>query len=104
MLIPKKYSPNDIISIKLVTGEEVLAKFIEDTFTEILVAKPVILAQSPSGGIAAVPFMVTVERTTDLSFSKAQIISVAHTSKSFADQYIKITTGLQVAKESDLVL
>ena len=40
MLIEKPIEQNKIVSIKLITGDELVAKIIDETATEITVAKP----------------------------------------------------------------
>ena len=105
MLITKKIKQNDIVSVKMISGEEVLAKIVSysETTDNFVVSKPLILAQNPGGNIAAIPFVVTAD-CDQVEFSKSHVIALPPTSKSFSDQYIKITTGILPVKDSGLVL
>jgi len=94
MLINKPLSPNDIITLKLVTGEEVIAKFLEDTGTNHRLHKPLVLSITPNG-VAMTPFLFTAEIEGDITIPKTAIIATAATDKQTAGQYIKGTTGIQ---------
>jgi len=49
MLIQKPLDQGDIVSIKLLTGEEVLGRYVSETDTEIHVKKPCTLAMGNQG-------------------------------------------------------
>jgi hypothetical protein len=100
MLINKPIELNDVVSIKMITGEEILAKLTNTSEKDITVSNPLILTQTPSGSIAAIPFIVTSDKTDGIEFSRNHIITMLPTSRTFADQYIKITTGIEPASVS----
>ena len=104
MLITKPIQLNDIVSIKMVSGEEVLAKVTEMTDSSVTVSNPLILTQTSSGGIAAIPFVVTTDKTDGIVFSRSHIITMLLTSKTFTDQFIKITTGIEPVATSKLIM
>lgn len=93
MLVELNYKKGDVISIKLVTGEEVVAKFIEETDTAITVDKPMTLQLGPQGmGISQ--FMLTMDMDSKVTISKQNCLVIAPTRKEMSDQYIQGTTGL----------
>lgn len=96
MLIePSSYSVGDIITMKLVTSEEVIGKLTEVSDTDFVVAKPlaVMMAQQ---GFGLVPYILTVSPETPIRFSKTTIVSMGKTLKEVASEYIKQTTGLHI--------
>ena len=97
MLFEINYKKGDIISIKLVTGEEVVAKFEEETETNITINKPMTLQLGPQGmGISQ--FMLTMDMDSKVSISKQNCLVIAPTRKEMSDQYIQGTTGIAMPK------
>jgi len=93
MLIELNYKKGDIISIKLVTGEELVARFEEETDTDITVDKPMSLQVGPQG-IGISQFMLTMDMNSKVTMSKHNCLVIAQTRKEMSDQYIQGTTGL----------
>ena len=102
MLVNKKFLPNQIVSIKLVSSEEILAKVIEDQETHITVSKPVILMQNPGGGISAIPFVATGDKNDTVNLSKQHVLAITLTAPAFSTQYIKVTSSIQPATADTL--
>ena len=93
MLIELNYKKGDIISIKLVTGEELVARFEEETDTDITVDKPMSLQIGPQG-VGISQFMLTMDMDSKVTISKHNCLVIAQTRKEMSDQYIQGTTGL----------
>ena len=93
MLIELNYKKGDIISIKLVTGEELVARFEEETDTNITVDKPMSLQIGPQG-VGITQFMLTMDMDSKVTISKHNCLVIALTRKEMSDQYIQGTTGL----------
>jgi hypothetical protein len=94
MLIETPYKVNDVVSLKLSSGEEIVGKLIEETSDTVTIAKPLMLAQTQQGmGLA--PYMFTVDpEKAQLKFNERNIITVSKTMETMAKQYIQSTTGL----------
>jgi len=60
----------DIITIKLMSGEEVLAKLIEITQDSIKISKPRAVVNIPNKGIGLGPFVFTVPQNADVEIYK----------------------------------
>lgn len=93
MLIDKGISIGEVISLKLISGEEILAKLVEETDTEYKISKPLVLSVGQQG-LGMIPFLFTVNPDKDLKISKSSVIVVTNTDKQFADQYLQGTTGI----------
>ena len=95
MLIEAPYKVGDTISIKLSSGEEVVARLEAESGDKITVYKPLMLVVQQQGmGLA--PYMFTVRHDNKFTLNMQNIICVAKTEKEMASQYIEKTTGLTV--------
>ena len=65
MLINKGVSSGDIVTIKLTSGEELVAKLIEENPMQIKIARPLVLTMGQQG-IGMVPYLFTVDPDKDI--------------------------------------
>jgi hypothetical protein len=93
MLIDRGMSSGEVVSIKLVTGEEIIAKLIEETATDYKISKPMVLSVGQQG-MGMIPMMFTVDPEKDLKINKSSVIVVSNTETQFANQYLQGTTGI----------
>lgn len=94
MLIEKPITKNDTVSIKLTSGEEVIACFIEETDTKLTVEKPATIAQGPQG-MGIVPWMIT-SKTEKISLNRNSVVAYTVTEDEIAKAYIQATTNIQL--------
>ena len=95
MLIDKGFSAGDVITIKLTSGEELIAKLIEETTSHYKITKPMVMASTPQG-LGLMPYIITVDLDKDLKLSKNNINIVDHTTNNFVNQYIELTTNFKL--------
>ena len=95
MLI-SKFKKGDVITIKLVSAEELIAEVLEDNEEDIVVKRPMTLMIG-SKGMGLQPFMITPEFKDRLNFHKQNILSMAKTAKDFSDAYLGQTSGIEIA-------
>lgn len=88
----------DIITIKLMSGEEVVAKLEEDQSEVIKVAKPRAVVNIPNKGIGLGPFVFTVSQTAVVDIYKKNVVCYAETEDGMARQYRQGTSGLTLPK------
>lgn len=96
MLLEKPKAAGDVVTIKLTSGEEVIARFEEETASGIKVTKPMMLSMSQQG-VGMMPYMFTVNPDTPIVFSHSAITVLSPTDPDFAKQYTTSTTGIQMA-------
>lgn len=96
MLIQKPLDKGDIVSIKLLTGEEILGRFETITDTEIHVKKPCTLAMGQQG-MGIVPWMMTTQPEIT-KLNKATVIAYAPTDKEIARAYTEATSSIKLAQ------
>jgi hypothetical protein len=97
MLLQKLYEPTDVVSFKLVSGEEIVARFHEEEPTAFVVKKPLALIPGPNGGMGLAPAVFTVSPEDLIRLNKTAVAMHAKTVKEIAGQYIQQTTGLTIA-------
>ena len=96
MLIQAPYKINDVISVKLQTGEELVCKLIEESDTHLKVKTPLTLVMSQQG-LGMQQYMFTTDPDQPISIAKDKIIVVQKTRKDFSDTYTERTSGLVTA-------
>lgn len=95
MLIQTPAQPNDTVTVKVLGGEEIIGRLVEQNDTSITLHKPLAIMMGPQGfGLG--PFVMSAAQATEVVVSKAHVLTVVKTDKQVADQYVKQTTGIQL--------
>jgi len=103
MLLEKsKFTEGDIVSLKLLNGEEVIGKYIKEDMTSYTLNKPLMLAMSKQGP-AMMPLMMTVNPEQDFIINKTAVLLYGETAKEIADQYVYQTTGIQPVSAGSII-
>jgi hypothetical protein len=93
MLIDKGISVGSTVTLKLTSGEEVIAKYNGESNDHYRISRPMTLSMSPKG-LGMMPFVFTVDGDKEISINKPSVIMISVTDRQFADQYIQSTTGI----------
>lgn len=93
MLINKGISPGEVVTIKVVTGEEIVAKYVEETPTGHKVSRPMVLSMTQKG-MAMMPMLFTVDPDSDILINSTSIVMMTTTDSDFAKQYTTSVTGI----------
>lgn len=102
MLLNKTYNTGDVITFKLVNGEEIIARYQGETLTEYQITKPVTLAPTPQGTLGMLPSMFSVElNTVTITLQKNAVALVALTRKEVSDEYTRGTSGIKPASSME---
>ena len=108
MLVTSNYKKNDIIGIKLSTGEEVVARFEKfDSATNqktLYIVKPTVLTLNPQNGQAMlIPWLMSldVHSSESVTVSQDQIVAMYKPSKGIADVYLQGSSGIAMPNRSD---
>jgi hypothetical protein len=96
MLVESQYKTGDIISIKLSSGEEMIARFEDENGEVITIVKPYILIAAQNG-MALAPYMFTISPDTKVQLKINNVICIVKSAKDAADMYIKQSTGIAIA-------
>jgi len=92
MLINKGFSNGDIISLKLINGDELIARFESETLEDITIDRPLALTMSRDG-LGMIPWMMLGAKSS-MTLSKSHIFAAVPSQKDAADQYMQGTTGI----------
>lgn len=95
MLINTPYKAGDTVSMKLSSGEEIIARLVEEGTDFYKVAKPLMVAVTQQG-LGLAPFMFTVEPDAEMKLAVSNVLTISKTEKEMASQYVQNTTGLTV--------
>ena len=92
MLLNKPISSGDTVSIKLISGEEIIARLEEETTDYVKVSKPLTVSLGPQG-LGMIPFVFLAQsETIKLNMNHVMVLSLSK--KDAADQYVQGTTGI----------
>lgn len=94
MIQNKKYEEGDIIAIKLVTAEEVIAKVVEDNTDSIKVMKPMMLVHTPKG-LAMSQFMMMQDVKDAVELPRSNIVAMTKANSVASGQYSQTVTSIK---------
>ena len=97
MLIPKPIEKNDVITVKLLTGEEILGRFEGEDENILQVSRASVVAANPEGGLGLVPWMMS-SAPEKISINKNTVVTYAPTVEQIADKFNEATSNIQIVK------
>lgn len=92
MLIEKPIADGDVVSLKLLNGDEIIARFEGESTTEIKINKPKALTVNAQG-LGMIPWLFLGDRDT-ITLQKAHVFCMVPSQKDAANQYMQGTTGI----------
>lgn len=93
---------NEVYTIKLNSGEELITKIIELGVDDIVIDKPLSVAPGPQG-VGLMPSMFTAGQAAEVRLNKSSIAFYALTDDNVKSKYIESVTGIRLP-EKKLVL
>lgn len=93
MIIDKGVSPGEVVTIKLTSGEELIAKLVEENSTSFTLSRPLVVAMGAQGP-GLIPYLFTVSPEKNVKLNRQTITVVEVSDPDFAKQYLQSTTGL----------
>jgi hypothetical protein len=95
MLIETPYKINDTVSLKLSSGEEIVARLEDEDLKSFTVRKPMVLIANEKG-LGLAPFMFSVNPEAKFVLQTTSVSCVAKTETEIAKQYTAQTSGIQM--------
>jgi hypothetical protein len=95
MLIDKGISAGEVITLKLTSGEELVAKLVEDAATHYKLSRPMVIGMGQQGP-GLMPYLFTVHPEKEVKLNKSVVALAEATDKGFADQFLQSTTGIKL--------
>ncbi len=96
MLIDKGVTAGEVVTIKIISGAEIIAKLVDETATTYKFSKPMVVNVGAQG-IALMPYVLSVDPEKTVEISKSNACLIATTDKQFSDGYTQNTTGIALA-------
>lgn len=96
MIIDKGVTAGEVITLKLTSGEELVARLVEETASHYKLSSPKVIGMGPQGP-GLMPYLFTVSPDKDISLSKQTVTVVVASDKAFADQYLEATTKIKLS-------
>jgi hypothetical protein len=94
MLEKQGYSKDAIVTFKLVNGDEIIARIIEENTSGFTVNKPCTIMPSQQG-IGLIQSMFTSDLNKSIQLDKQHVMMHAPTVDDVKNHYIKTTTGIE---------
>lgn len=95
MLIDKGVSAGEVVTLKLTSGEELVARLDEETTTHYKLSKPMVIGMGAQGP-GLMPYLFTVSQDKTIPLLKTTVTVAVSSDKVFADQYMQSTTGIHL--------
>lgn len=95
MITPLKR--DDIITIKLATGEELIAKYFDQSEEYLFFLKPYHVDVTPQG-LMLFPYMMTAKDGEIIRIAYRSIMMACPTAEDVSNAYLEKTTGLTLVK------
>ncbi len=104
MLISKsKYNENQIVTFKLVNGDELVARVVQDNDDEYVISSSTTVVPGREGlGLAASLF--TGDPDSKLHIHKSHVMMSSPTVEQMADHYRKLTTGIETVRQEKKII
>ena len=93
----------DLVTLKLVSGEEVIAKYLSRTDTRyISIEKALVLMQGPQG-LAFGTFFSTAKQDEPFNIAIDKLISIAHINDKIAEEYKRVFSTIKTPDKPKII-
>ena len=99
----ENFKEGNLITLKLVSGEEVIAKFKSLTDDYIGIEKALVLMQGPQG-LAFGTFFATAEQTEPINISTNKITSIANVNDKIKTEYERIFSTVKIPDTPKIIV
>ena len=99
----EKFKEGNHVTLKLVSGEEVIAKFKALTSDYISIDKAFVLMQGPQG-LAFGTFFSTAEQTEPINICRNKITSIANINDKIKSEYDRIFSTVKVPTTPKIIV
>ena len=93
----------DLITLKLVSGEEVIANYKSGSDSYISIEKALVLMQGPQG-LAFGTFFSTAKQEEPINIARDKITAVAHINDKIASEYKKVFSKIETIDKPKIIV
>lgn len=98
-----KYDEGDIVSFKLVNGDEIVAKVVNQDSGSWELSRPCTVLPSPKG-IGLVQSLFTADQNKNISIKDQHVMMHSLCVKEIANHYFEVTTGIKPVTSGSIVI
>ena len=98
----EKYKDGDLITLKLASGEEVIANYKGNDDSSVSIEKALVLMQGPQG-LAFGTFFSTARQDEVIKIAKAQVITIAYINDKIEGEYKRIFSTIQTPPKPKII-
>jgi hypothetical protein len=102
MLVTNKYDQDDIVTFKIVNGDENVAKSVEESDDAFTVIKPCTVMPSQQG-LGLLQSLFTSDLNKSIRLEKRHVMMHAPTVKDVQNHYIKTITGIEPVSKGGII-
>jgi hypothetical protein len=102
MLEKLGYAKDTVVSFKIVNGDEIVAKIVEETHDGFTINKPTTVMPSQKG-LALMQSLFTSDLSKNIILDKRHVMMHSPTVKDVEDYYIQTTTGIQPVSAGSII-
>lgn len=95
MIIDIGLKVGSVITLKLTSGEELVARFDDETSTHYKLSRPMVIGMGQQGP-GLMPYLFTVHPDKVVPLLKSTVTVAVATDSDFANQYLQSTTGIKL--------
>ena len=95
MLLKKPITQGSVVSIKIINGDEIIARYENEDADTVTINRPLALTMG-QGGLGMIPWVFLGDSET-ITLQKRHLFFVIPSKKDAADQYLQGTTGIALA-------
>ena len=98
----EKYKDGDLITLKLASGEEVIANYKGGADSYISIEKALVLMNGPQG-LAFGTFFSTARQDEPFNIAIDKLISIAHINDKIRDEYNRVFSKIEVPAKPKII-
>ena len=102
MLEKTGYAKDTVVSFKIVNGDELVAKIVEETHDSFVINKPTTVMPSQQG-LGLIQSLFTSDVNKSITLDKRHVMMHSPTIKDIENHYIKTTTGIEPVSAGGII-
>lgn len=98
-----KIELDQVYTVKIANGDEIVAKITAENDTTFTVTKPLTVVPGPQG-IQMIMSLFTADPDKSVTLNKTQISLIAPSREEVCDSYLEATTGIKPVRNSKILM
>ena len=103
MLVNKKYETKSIVSFKLVNGDELVARIVDQTSDSYFIESPCLVVPAQNG-VHLIQAMFSGDINTTIALNFNHVMIHVPTAKIIADHYLEVVTGIKTVNKGGIIV